>query len=233
MNIAINTHSVDIDGLKGFATVVFDDRYALEHITIRENKNGELYVSLPSFARPVRENGEIVMENGQPKREFISPFHPITAESRAELFTNILDAYKIQSDEALSGKSSTFRNEIAGDFKITKINANPFEKDNITGIANVTYGDMFVLQGITVKSGKNGEYLDLPSYRSKTKEKDENGNDKYEYRDMFHPISAEAQEELRTSVVNSLEAKRQANAKAQDETLSESQEQGQKVVYYC
>jgi DNA-binding cell septation regulator SpoVG len=86
-----------------------------------------------------------------------------------------------------------------------------------------------MLENISVKMGNYGEYLDLPTYRVKVKdangrvETDENGREKFECKDMFHPITAEAQSELKNSVVMSLKAVKQERARAAENEQSQSQ----------
>lgn len=227
MKLDINCNRYENNGLKGFATVKIDDKYVLERVQIRENVNGELYVALPSFAKPVKDkNGEIVMENGEVKKELFPPFHPITAEARNNFFGAILKRFENKSKQGYASY------EIPEKSDITKIYAVPYEKDNITGIAKVSFGDSFILENITIKQGQSGEYIDLPSYRQKAK--DDNGNTittsdgkvKYESRDMFHPITAEAQESLRDAIVNSLDARRQEAARAQEDNRQQAQSQG-------
>lgn len=228
MKLDIRTTHYDQENtnLKGFATVKIDDKYVLENIQIRKKDSGELFVALPTISRPVKENGEIVMENGKPKKEYFSPFHPITADARSDFFGAILERFEKPEKEFIGY-------EIPGNFNISKIKANPYEKNNIVGLAKVGFGDAYILENIVIKSGSNGEYLDLPSYRVKAKDnngnvvKDENGNDKFECKDMFHPITADAQAELRNSVVSSLNAVKQQRERAAEADQSQGQNQSQ------
>ena len=74
LDISTNHYELENTNLRGFATIKIDDKYVLENVQIRENGNGELYVALPSISKPVRENGEVVMENGKVKMEYSTPF---------------------------------------------------------------------------------------------------------------------------------------------------------------
>ncbi|MBR1383508.1 MAG: septation protein SpoVG family protein [Ruminococcus sp.] len=217
-------------GLIGVAGIVFDDKYALENIQIRESKEGNTYVTLPSYSKTVRENGMTVMENGKPKKEYIPILEPIDHNAKSDLNGAILDCfYKSRSG---GGNWETQSYQLDGKFKISQINASPYvnEQNRITGLAEVTFGS-YKLNNIIVKNSKdNNEYLDLPSYRiaargpDGTKKLNAQGTQEYEYRDTFHPITADAQKELSDAVLNSLEGKRQLNARGQEEHTEESLE---------
>lgn len=201
---------------KGFASVTFDDKYALERIVIKENSTGGLYVELPKIAKKVKEKGvEVYDHNGNVKYDYVEPFHPITAEARKQLYTAILD--KLNENEK---GYRTYR--IAAESNISKVYANEVNggyNGKSTGIATVSFGNSFILENVSIMNGQNGEYLQLPKYRQKAKGEngqplyDDNGKEKYEYRDIFHPITAEAQEELKQTVIAALNDKRSANAK--------------------
>lgn len=235
MNIKVSATQYDNPETytKGFASVTFDDKYALEHIVIKQNSNGGLYVELPKIAKKQKENGADVFDyNGNIKYEYVEPFHPITADAREQLYTAIIDklqdnqkGYKTYRISAGSNISRVYANEINGGYN-----------GKTAGIATVSFGDSFILENVAIMNGQNGEYLRLPKYRQKAKGEngqplyDENGKEKYEYRDIFHPITAEAQEELKQNVISALNNKRKANAQrhmsaTQDDIMDLTQDQ--------
>ena len=81
--------------------------------------------------------------------------------------------------------------------KTNKLN----EKNGSTlAIANVEFGNMLKVKNITVKEGKNGMFVSMPSVA--TNKLDDQGNTIY--KDMFNPITAQGREELYGAVLESM-----------------------------
>ena len=71
---------------KAYASVTFNKCFIVTGITVRENKNGELFVSMPSY------KSKSVDDNGKPVyKEYCNP---TTKEFRDELYGNILKNFK-------------------------------------------------------------------------------------------------------------------------------------------
>ena len=64
-------------------------------------------------------------------------------------------------------------------------------RGNTKGYANVSVDGQFALNGISIVEGKNGLFVSMPQTR------DGKGN----YRDVFHPVTAEGSETLRGAVL--------------------------------
>lgn len=84
------------------------------------------------------------------------------------------------------------------------------EKNGATiAIANVTFGDQMKIKNITVKEGKNGRFVDMPSYA--TSNVDDKGQTIYQ--DVFNPITKEGREKLYEAVLESLDTGREVTIK--------------------
>lgn len=212
-----NPPAGDTNNTRGFASVKFQndngDEYMLERITIRESANG-MYVSLPTVARNAKVNGSPVYDsNGNPKKDYTEVLHPTTNAARAELCNAIMERWRANDREYTEFN-------ILGDtqFEMSKINVNLHsdQSKHLVGIGSVTFGDSFKLDSIMVKDGKNGEYLDLPSYRTKKYDPETkqivigaDGQPEIDYRDLFHPNTRDAYDKLTNAVLDSLHAKQQ------------------------
>lgn len=75
--------------------------------------------------------------------------------------------------------------------QVTKVQVRLTEGDGkVKAVASVTFEGRFVVHGIRVVEGPNGEFVAIPAIRT-------GGGD---YRDVFHPITAEAGERLLDAV---------------------------------
>lgn len=89
------------------------------------------------------------------------------------------------------------------------------QKNSVIAVANVELGDHMKVRYVTVKVGKKGQFVDMPSVP--TNEIDEKGNTKY--KDVFHAITAEARQKLIGAVLKSLETGKEVVIK--DEAVRE------------
>ncbi len=82
---SVNVHKIEREGkrIKGLATVVVDDSFAIHDIRIIEGDNG-LFIAMPSRKTPVGEYKDIA--------------HPINQEVRTMFEKAILDAYENADD---------------------------------------------------------------------------------------------------------------------------------------
>ena len=76
------------------------------------------------------------------------------------------------------------------------------ENSNLKALASVVFGDVFKVTGVALKEGKNGYFLDFPSY--KTSQKKEDGTD--QYNNFFNPITSEFAQELKDNMVQVFES---------------------------
>ena len=81
---------------------------------------------------------------------------------------------------------------------ITEVRIRPIKSDGKTrAIASITFGDSFVVKEFKVVEGSSGLFVSMPSRKV--------GNGAY--RDIAHPITAEAREEIQTLVLEEFQKK--------------------------
>lgn len=88
------------------------------------------------------------------------------------------------------------------------------EKSNLKALASVNIDNKFAVHGIRVVDSSKGLFVSMPS----TSYTDRNGETQYS--DIFHPITAEARDEL-------IEKVKSAYDQALEESQKEGQEEGQ------
>ena len=107
--------------------------------------------------------------------------------------------------------------------EISKVNAAEYERGMTIGLASVGFAKSYMLDGIQIKTGQNGEYLNLPKYTQPVLNQgspvyDENGRPKKDYRDVFKPITKEAYEELKNTVLDKFYEKSRAAELSKERT---------------
>lgn len=75
--------------------------------------------------------------------------------------------------------------------KITKVNTS----NRVKGIASITIDNSFVINDITIIEGQKGLFVAMPSRKTP------NG----EFKDIAHPINAEARELIQKAIINEYE----------------------------
>lgn len=180
MRYEVNVNAVKKQegNLKGFATVVFEDCFKISNIAIVENKDGELFVSMPRYS------------SGSEQGEYKDICNPITKEFREELYDTILSTF---AEHLERGTKKTVVGDEAAEL-VFNVRVTPYEKDgsNIRGLARIYLNDCFVINNVSLLQGKNGMFVAMPSY--KTKQTDEFG--KSLYQDVCYPITKEFREKL-------------------------------------
>ena len=95
-DIAITVVPIEGDNVtKALARMTIDEGFVVNNISIKENKDGELFVSMPS----VKTN--LTDEHGNP--EYQDVCYPTTKEFREQLNQQILDTYQQAKDIAMDG----------------------------------------------------------------------------------------------------------------------------------
>lgn len=145
--------------LRGFASVVFEECLKVSNIAIVENKDGELFVSMPRYASSTEETG------------YKDSCNPITKEFRDELYATILDTFEEHLER---GTKKTFVGGKEAHDLDFKVSVTPFEKEdsNIRGLARIFIEDSFVIGNVSLLEGKNGLFVAMPSYKTKQTDKD-------------------------------------------------------------
>lgn len=172
--------------LRGFASVVFDDSFKVSNITIMENKEGKMYISMPYYSNSNDEENKDIC-------------HPITKEFRQELEDSIIQSFE---DFRQTGE----RKHLIGDGEQEmsfKVSVTPFEREgrNICGLARIYFDDCFLINNVSLLQGKNGVFISMPSY--KTKQID--GNGRNVYKDVCFPITKEFREKLNSVIMQGFE----------------------------
>lgn len=195
--------------LRGFASVVFEDCLKVSNIAIVENKDGELFVSMPRYASSTEETG------------YKDICNPITKEFRDELYATILDTF---AEHLERGTKKTFVGGKEAHDLDFKVSVTPFEKEdsNIRGLARIFIEDSFVIGNVSLLEGKNGLFVAMPSY--KTKQTDKDG--KSVYQDVCYPITKEFREKLYDTLKDTYEqAKEQKQEEARGSASNDTREQ--------
>jgi stage V sporulation protein G len=80
--------------------------------------------------------------------------------------------------------------------EITKVTLRPVSMNKVCAIASIVIDDSFVIHDLRVVNGDKGVFVAMPSRKLP------NG----EFRDVCHPINAEARERLQEAVLEQFEA---------------------------
>lgn len=184
--------------IKGKATVVVDHCFVIKDIAVMSGKNG-LFVQMPS---------KINEKNG----EYYNTMFPITKEAREELDQCVMDAYKEEYTRLQANQDKTTSMK-------AKVNLVNIPESNLMGFANVTIADALAIRGIRIMNGKNGMFLQMPSYKSNLQREE---NDVYV--DQAFPITAKAREDLNQCVTDELE-KELEKARHIEEGLKQAQKE--------
>lgn len=171
------------NGIKGLATISFGDEFKVRKVAIMENRNGELFVSMPSYRT------KTVDEDGNPVFKDIC--NPITKEFRESLYNAILESFKTGEEVTVMEKEGEL------DFSVRAIalddNGQPTK-----GIARLYLEEGFVVNNMNIVEGKDGNmFLTMPSY--KTKSLDEEG--KPVYRDVCYPTTKELRQKIQDAAL--------------------------------
>jgi DNA-binding cell septation regulator SpoVG len=218
MNYTVKINEVNNkeSNVKAFATVVFGESFKICNIAVVKNKEGNLFVSMPSYKTNERtEHNEAV---------FKDICNPITAEFQKELSQAILSAYDRRSElgkNALSIGNPENMGEPAFTVAVT-----PYEREgsNLRGLGRIYFEDSFVVSNVSVLQGKNGMFVSMPSYKT-----NQQINGKPVYQDICFPVTKEFREKLYGGVLAAYEeAKNKVNEQVQ-QIVPNSAQQSQEM----
>lgn len=200
------------NNVKGVATVTFGEAMKVRNITIVMGNDDHLFVSMPSYKT------KSVDENGKPVYKDIC--NPITKDFREELYAAVLKSFA-------SGKEAVIGNN-DGRYE-PNVNVNVAALDHDTGatrgIARLYLDDCFVVNNVTIKENKDGEFfVSMPNYKSS--QVDENG--KAIYKDICYPITKAFREMLQDSILEkfkeSIDMKKEEPEQDNDNPFVEGEE---------
>lgn len=164
---------------KAYASVTFNNSFVVTGITVREGKNNNLFVAMPSYKSSKTD------ENGRPI--YKDYCNPTTKEFRDELYGNIIDAYMNDKKELeVKGASNKFEFGIA---------LRSFSGENIEALGRIYFDKCFVINNVKVIPSEKGSFVAMPSQLVNK----ENGEKEYE--DVCFPITKEFRTELYDAIL--------------------------------
>ncbi|MGP1608532.1 MAG: septation regulator SpoVG [Clostridium sp.] len=78
---------------------------------------------------------------------------------------------------------------------ITRIRVKKVNEEKVKAIVSISIDDSILIHDIKVIDGKNGIFISMPKKKTKTGD----------YRDLVHPVSQEAREELYQKILEAYE----------------------------
>ncbi len=181
--IKLNTVNSQNSNIKAFAALTFGDSFKVNNIAIIENRDGDLFVTMPSYKTNERNEKNVPI--------YKDICNPITAEFRSELCDSLIELYEEMAETGKKEASMRFNEDEELPYTVK---VSPFERDdsNIKGFARIYFGDAFVVSNISILQGKETEFVAMPSH--KTGKNDSKG--KPEYVDICYPVTKEFRSEL-------------------------------------
>lgn len=103
------------------------------------------------------------------------------------------------------------QNNMTPSLRVKIDNISKYEGNKVKAFATVTIANSFAIHGVRIINGEKGLFVSMPtsSYQK---------DGKTEYREFFHPVSAEARAKFNEAVLNAYEKE---IAQAQNDDLSE------------
>lgn len=188
--------------LIAFANVIYKGKVFLNNIAIRENKDGDAFISFPSKKR-TRNGQDVLDENG--KAIYDEYYGPASKETRDALQDLVFTAVQ----KKINGEDLPAREK--GEVGITSVYLmnNGEAKDGLIGFASGIFEGLFFMTDITVNQpeGKDA-YINCPArrrMRNGEPVKDENGKDVYE--NYFGPASKEDRDALSEMIFEAVQEK--------------------------
>jgi DNA-binding cell septation regulator SpoVG len=185
VSVTANAEAMEPDSKEpymGSASIVFDGKIRVNGLSIMARKDGEaLYVRMPQYKSNEKdEQGHAIYK---------SICSPRTKAFAEEFTASILRAYIRSVND---GKMATDKVENTAyelDARVT-----PYERknSNMLGIGTLNIGEDFKINNIMISKGKNFDYVNMPSY--KTKDANEKGENTY--KNYAYPITAEARKDI-------------------------------------
>lgn len=182
MNYSIKVNKLEKKNwsTKAFVSVVFEESFKVTDITIRETKNGEVFVAMPGYKTSKKD------EQGNPI--YKNYFYPTTAEFRKELYDNIIKAYESNAKEVnvTSGKD-----KVSVSVAMYPCNFN----EKIESIGKIYIDKCFVIDGVRVIESEKGSFVAMPTKTTEGKE------GKTEYSEVCYPVTKEFREQLYGEII--------------------------------
>lgn len=180
-DIKVNKLKNDEWSTKAFVSIIINDCFKVNGISIRETKEGKVFVAMPGYKTNQKdENGYTVYKNY---------CYPTTAEFRKELFDNIMKAYAGNGEFTANSKDTKLNYGV----KLFECNSN----SKIESIGRIKFDECFVIDCVKVIDSNNGVFVSMPSKTST------GADGKNEYTEICYPVTKEFREQLYTSIIKS------------------------------
>lgn len=158
--------------LKGLANININGQFTVNSIRIVEGKDG-LFVSMPSKKDSKSESG------------FSDIAFPVTKELQEQIKNAVLDAYHNPAQEKSFGEPEPLK------VALHSIKENT-HNNSIKASGEIRINDDFVVKDVKIVEGKNGLFVQMPSYQ------DQN----LEYQNIAHPSTKDFYKQLQETVLN-------------------------------
>lgn len=189
-------------GLVAFANVIYEGTVFMQSIAVRENANGDAYITFPNKKRVDREGKDVLDENG--KVIYDAYYGPADAETRKALEEMIYTAVQ----DKINGVEPAETEKGANKAMVHLVQDND---KGLVAMVNVVFTGKFFMTGITVNEVQGGEnagnaYLGFPS-RKRTRNGadvlDENGKTIWDA--YYGPASKESKEALEKMIFTAVQ----------------------------
>lgn len=189
-------HSEKAPSLVAFANAIFEGKVFINDLWVRENKEGEAFLSFPSQKR--QKNGQDVLgEDGKPIYDDYCG--PASKEAREKIQNMVFDAVQA----AMDGTPQKIEKGQEG----VRVTLMP-EGSAAVAVCSIVVDTKVFLNSIAVRESASGDaYLACPSHKrlkSGQEVLDENG--KAIYDSYYGPASKEARNALDTMVFDAVQA---------------------------
>jgi DNA-binding cell septation regulator SpoVG len=193
MNIKIKVNRTNKEdwSVKAYVSIVFDEKFKVTGISIRENSRGNLFVSMPSYR-----TNEVKSDGTQVYKQFC---HPVTKEFNKELSEGILQAYR-EGLEEMEMQSGT--DELSFYIKPYPLNE---KYGNVEALVTVIFNMKFAVNAIKIVNGKNGKFIAMPSQLKN------NSGTEDEYVDLCYPVTREFRDLLYENIFKALDYEKTEN----------------------
>ncbi len=177
------------NGVIGIASIVIDDKFAINSIRLVKQQNKEEY----AIHYPARRSAKT--ESG-----YSTIAYPSNNELAAQIRDAVLNSYN-------SGEAQEINTESV--FSLST-NVRVFERGNLRGMANVRFSEEneFKILDVVIREGKNGVFVDLPSYRK--------GDGTFA--NVMNPITKEFHDDFNQAIISDYQKKL---AQTQTESIEE------------
>ena len=178
------------NGTKALASVAVNDEFIVSGISVRESREGNLYVQMPQQKNGVDEQG---------KDKYEDRVFPVSPEARKALDNAVLGAYENLNEKGLNNSYVNIEPPEKSASKLT-VSLKKFdnEKSAVKAKGQITVDNCLVIKGVSVSQHTNSQTnekfdkVNLPQFKQ---------NSKGEYPPVVKPITADFRKKLDNAVL--------------------------------